>query len=249
MIKKQIPNIITSFNLLCGSLSIYFLYNSPSLVLPSILILLGGVFDLFDGMVARMLGVGSEMGKQLDSLADMISFGLAPSLIAISIIAPGNLYENPSIGFPFLFIPLLMAIMSGFRLAKFNIDDRQTTEFLGVPTPANAMIWAGIPIIHYLETSSLSLWGFGGFLPTMIHSFLINPKTIIVLSIILSILLIVELPLLSLKFRNMSWKENKSRYVFIIISLFLIFALNFYAIPLMVLVYIILSLIVNTNRK
>jgi CDP-diacylglycerol---serine O-phosphatidyltransferase len=251
MIKKQIPNTITLLNLLCGILSIYTLYTTESLILPSVFILFGALFDFCDGLTARLLKVYSNVGKELDSLADVVTFGVAPSLIAVDLLQ--EFYSSNSLlaNYSFVvFIPLFMALMSAYRLAKFNIDERQTSGFIGVPTPANALIWLSLPIIYFLESTNTHLWG----IPcqefyTTLTAFLLNPLTILFGSILMSFLLVSELPLFALKFKNLKWKDNKEKFIFLIIALLLIFAFNFYAIPFVIIIYIIESLIINTIKK
>lgn len=250
MIKKHIPNTITLLNLLSGILAIITLYSSESLIVPSILILVGAIFDFFDGMFARLLKVSSNIGKELDSLADVVTFGVAPSLITVETLRY-SIQFSPLSEFSFLiYIPLLMALMSAYRLAKFNIDERQSDRFIGVPTPANALIWLTIPVTFYLEGQNICLWGINnGELYNALSRVFINPINIIFGSVLMSFLLVSELPLIALKFKNFKWKDNKERFIFIIISLLLIFAFNFYAIPFVIIFYIIISLIFNTLKK
>src|SRR5574344_2810294 len=161
MIRKHIPNSITLLNLLCGILSIYTLYKTESLILPSLFIIIGALLDFCDGLSARLLKVSSNIGKELDSLADVVTFGVAPSMIATNLL----LIQSPN--YPFLqifhriicYIPLVIAVMSCYRLAKFNIDTRQTSSFIGLPTPANALVWISIPVISYCAFNDTYLWG------------------------------------------------------------------------------------------
>ncbi|HHT03275.1 MAG TPA: CDP-diacylglycerol--serine O-phosphatidyltransferase [Bacteroidales bacterium] len=251
MIRKQIPNTITLLNLLCGIMAIYTLYTTESLIIPSVLVILGAVFDFMDGMAARALKAYSELGKELDSLADAVTFGVAPSLITVDLLQEFAIL-NPFLSkYPFLvFIPLFMALMSAYRLAKFNIDSRQTMGFIGVPTPANALIWISLPIIYYLETNSIHLWGIGSqAFYTNLTAVLLSPIVILFGSILMSFLLVAELNLFALKFKNFRWKDNKEKFVFLITALLLIFAFNLYSIPLIIIVYIIESLIINKIKK
>ena len=139
--KKIIPHVITSANLLCGCLAITQIAES-NLLIASLLVLLGAFFDFFDGLAARVLKVGSELGAQLDSLADMITFGLVPAYLAFEWL---NQLDYSILNYS----AFLIAIFSAVRLAKFNIDDRQSTSFIGVPTPANALFWISIPLIFW----------------------------------------------------------------------------------------------------
>lgn len=242
MIRKQIPNGVTLCNLLCGILSIYTLYNyEEDILLAPLFILLGVVFDFFDGLVARLLKVSSAIGKELDSLADIVSFGIAPSLIVVSILQSQS--QNSGI---ITFLPLIMALMSAYRLAKFNLDERQIENFIGLPTPANALLWISLPIINYTENNNITLWGLNmELLYSNISSILSNPMFLIIGSLVTSFLLVSEIPMFSLKFKNLKWENNKVRFVFLAISLILILLINIFAVPFIVFLYIIISLTIN----
>lgn len=247
MIKKQIPNCITLANLLCGVLSVYCIYHDAvkvPFVTASLLIILGAIFDFFDGFVARLLRVSSSIGKELDSLADLITFGLAPSLLAVEIVK--NTSDTPYIHL----IPLCMVLMSAYRLAKFNTDERQTSSFIGLPTPANALLWLSIPLLQYLAVEKIHLWGL--YNEQMYLSFvnvLTNPYFICIGSVFMAILLVSEVPMFSLKFKNFTWKENKIKFSFLLLSIALLFVFNCFAIPLIVLAYILVSIITNLIKK
>lgn len=246
--KKQIPNIITLLNFLCGVLSIVALLLWKEPVWASCFIICGAVFDFFDGMTARALKVSGAIGKELDSLADVVSFGVAPSLIAVNLLLENqNNYEFLRLGNGCLcYLPLFMAIMSCYRLAKFNIDTRQTLSFIGLPTPANALIWLIIPLINYLQANTITLWGIGSLSFNFhLYNIMNNPYFIIILSIVLGVLLVSEVPLFALKFKNLSWQDNKIKFIFISLSLLFVVLFNFYAIPFIILFYILLSLINN----
>jgi len=184
------------------------------------MIIIGAIFDFFDGFAARILNAKSELGKQLDSLADMSTFGILPALILFKI-ASGLTSEW------YVYLTLLVAPAAGLRLAKFNIDERQTNYFLGLPTPANAILICSIP-----------------FIITESHvQNMINPISLVVLSFILSILMNIPLPLLSFKFSHYRWKGNKYRYILILLFLVLMYYLSFLSIPLIFLAYIIFSIL------
>lgn len=250
--KKQIPNTITLMNFLCGVLSIVALLLWKQPLLASVFIICGALFDFCDGLTARALKVSGAIGKELDSLADVVSFGVAPSLIATSL-----LLENKS-NYEFLnylggfvcYIPLFMAIMSCYRLAKFNIDERQSLSFIGLPTPANAIVWLSIPIINHLHTNNIHLWGINS---DELHSFLFstmnNPYFILIISIILAILLVSELPLFSLKFKKLTWQGNEIKFIFLICAFFMLVLLGLYSMPLIIILYILLSIIENIVKK
>jgi CDP-diacylglycerol--serine O-phosphatidyltransferase len=247
MIKRQIPNLITLCNLLCGVLAILFFDNGT--ITASLFILAGAGCDFLDGMVARLLKVEGKIGKELDSLADVVTFGVAPSLIALWLLIQETGCLEGMMVLLALF-PLSMALMSAYRLAKFNIDVRQTSSFLGVPTPLNALLWLSIPIIQQLALTKQHLWGWysEGFY-RFLSDFLTSPYFIIIGSIAMSVLLIVELPMIALKFKNLKWQDNKTRFIFIALSLALLFVMNFFAIPFIVIAYIITSLISNITKK
>ncbi len=242
--KKHIPNLITSLNLLCGCLAILFVV-SGDLVIASFLVIVGMFFDFFDGLAARLLNVQSEIGVQLDSLADMVSFGVVPGLVMFQLlnksIAPQVLttgFENSETingleqGMSIIpFIGMLIIIASAFRLAKFNIDSRQTTSFIGLPTPANTLLIISLPLIFQYQYSPF------------IESIIFNQWFLIALTICSAILLNAEIPLFALKFKTWDFKSNKLRYLFLAISLITIVILKFMAIPFIIILYIVLSLI------
>ena len=199
-IVKHIPNTITSSNLLCGALGVIYSFNGH-LDWAFYLMIAAAVADFFDGFSARLLGAYSPMGKELDSLADMVSFGLLPSVMLYVYLS-----DIASVG-TWAYIPLIIAVFSGLRLAKFNIDERQSENFIGLATPACAMICGSL--ICFLvtvgsETAIASLANGKYFLPTM--------------SVILAFLLVSEVPMFSMKFKNLSWKSNKRRYTFLAVS-------------------------------
>lgn len=252
MIKKHIPNTITLSNLLCGALSIYFLYVSDSVLLPSIFILLGAIFDFFDGLSARLLKVTSAIGKELDSLADVVTFGLAPSLITVEVLKYSLIAEGYSLFVTNILclIPLFMALMSAYRLANFNVDERQSVNFIGLPTPANALLWLSLPVLDYLSDKKIHLWGiYQESLYAQLVDVLLNPWFIIIFSIIMGVMLVAPIEMFSFKFKNLSWQDNKIRFAFLVISILLIFVFNCFAIPFIVLMYIIISLISNFIKK
>jgi CDP-diacylglycerol--serine O-phosphatidyltransferase len=240
--KSQIPNVITSANLLAGCLSIVFTFQDR-LILASIFIFIAGVLDFFDGMAARLLHAYSEIGKMLDSLADVVSFGVAPSVILFNLlnisIHPGNpSFNYGSDNWMEFIIPclaFLIAIFSALRLAKFNIDERQTSIFIGLPTPANAFLIASLPFI--LKDN------------TVAQGILLKIYILIPMIFVLSFLLISEIPMISLKFKNLSFNDNKSRFILIFSSVVLIVFLKFSAVPLIFFLYLLISLIDNPLKQ
>jgi CDP-diacylglycerol--serine O-phosphatidyltransferase len=233
--KKHIPNFITCLNLFCGCLALYFAFRNE-LLYTSYLVGLAAVFDFLDGMIARVLKAYSEIGKQLDSLADMVSFGVVPGAIVFMLLSRAN---ASAFGLPESILPFfgfLITIFSALRLAKFNIDTRQTTSFIGLPTPACTMVVASLPLI--LENGSL-----------LQYEIILNPYVLLVLTVLLSYLLIAELPLFALKFTNLTWQDNAVRFIFLGISVILLALLKFAAIPLIIVLYILLSIVKKTSHS
>lgn len=230
--KKHIPNAITCCNLISGCIATVFaLANEPQVAL--LWIIMGAVFDFFDGMSARLLGVSSPIGKELDSLADDVTFGVAPATMVFTEL---GVMDYPATLEPlrdFLpFFAYLMAAFSALRLAKFNLDTRQATSFIGLPTPANALFWGSLIVgaSNIIESS-----------PYMLYAVL----AMIVLS---SWVMVAELPLFALKFKHWGWKGNEVKYVFLItcIPLLAIFRLSAFAI--IIAWYVALSVYVNMTK-
>lgn len=221
--KKHIPNFITSLNLFSGCVAVFLAFNG-NYQGAFIAILIAAVFDFLDGFAARMLKAYSPMGKELDSLADVISFGMAPGAIVFSLLNETGINE----WLPYL--AFLIPVFSGLRLARFNIDERQTSSFIGLPTPANAIFWAGLA------------FSFSDFLVT-------NLWILVVFTLLFSYLLVAEIPMFSLKFKNLAWKDNQIQFLFLIgcAIILAIFQLNAFA--LLVGWYILLSVIVAIFRK
>ena len=236
-IRSNIANYITSLNLVCGSVTIYYLYQGDFMT-AVYLILAAAVFDFADGFVARLLHVKSDIGVQLDSLADMVSFGLAPGVAMFQLLTLSlhvwklNLPEYTP------FLAFIIPVFSAWRLAKFNIDTRQTDHFIGLPTPANALvIFSFLPMVSRKLESPL--FPFNDYL----FFFLTHPAFLIPVTLILSYLLVSEMPLIAMKFKSFKWSDNRIRYIFIIASLALISLFYFVAIPFIIILYIVLSLI------
>ncbi len=262
-IKKHIPNAITCCNLLCGCLAIVNIFEGH-LIWASYLVVLAAVFDFFDGFTARLLKVSSPIGKDLDSLADMVTFGLVPGIMMfflfnyMSFSRPvGILYTADYTSYIAFVIPLFSAI----RLAKFNNDPRQTSSFIGLPTPANAIFFCSIPFIlkHMIEHQSSesvnenSSWPYYhvDLFQTSAPYLLFNQYKLvwIAITILFSFLLVAEIPLLAIKFKHFKWKDNEIRYLFLILSLLLLIILQLIAIPLIIILYILISVVSNTLFK
>lgn len=244
--KRQIPNIITLSNLICGTLATWQALQG-NLVYAALFIFMGAIFDFFDGMVARLLKVQSAMGKELDSLSDVVTFGVAPGFIVFELLDRTIPIDT---GFGWLkFLALLMPALSSYRLAKFNLDERQTSSFIGLPTPANAMVWAAYGII-ISAGGTAQLVPFAFFDEAVVVALMSNYVLILVLSILLSVSLVLEVPLFALKFKNFSWTDNKLRYSFLIVDALLLVLLGVYAVPIIILLYVLLSIVANnTNSK
>ena len=256
-IKKHIPNAITSGNLLCGCLALVKAFEGD-LVWASYLVGIALILDFFDGFSARLLNVSSAIGKDLDSLADMVTFGVVPGVIMFKVIEttrvlsmtvggdiPGiaSVANENAIFWPAYF-SFIIPIFSAIRLAKFNNDVRQSDSFIGLPTPANAIFICSLPLIFSIDHTFLSKeynLGFTGVI--------LNPYFLCALSLVLSILLIAELPLIALKFKNFGWADNKIRFVFLGLSVVLLIAFQFIGIPLVIILYILLSIVNNMFLK
>lgn len=239
-LKKHIPNIITLSNLFSGIIAVFFAVFGE-LELAGLFVVIGIGFDFFDGFAARLLNVQGELGKQLDSLADMVTSGVVPGIILFQLIlrATSNspietIFQMET--FEFLpFLGLLVALASAYRLANFNIDTRQTSSFIGLPTPANTLLIISLPwILSYSDVAIFT-------------ELLQNVYVLLGITVLCSYLLNAEIPLFALKFKNYSWKENHYKFIFLGISVALILSLQFVAIPLVILLYVLIS--VWNNRK
>jgi len=235
LIKNHIPNFITTLNLISGCISVVFAFQG-NLMLASWFIGIAAIFDFLDGMAARVLHAKSAIGVQLDSLADMVSFGVAPGVIVYQLMLLS--YNMPFAYFmeinPVALIAFLIPVFSALRLAKFNIDERQTEAFIGLPTPADAMFFASLPLVIYqAHNAGLEL----------ILNFVHNFWFLLASTLVFSGLMVSELPLMSLKFRNLSFNDNKQRYLLVSMAIILFLLLKSIAIPLIVLVYIVISVV------
>lgn len=224
-IKAHIPNLLTLLNLLFGVVGIIWVLNG-NILSGAYFVLIAAVFDFLDGFVARLLKVQSAIGKELDSLADVVSFGVLPGLI-LFMMTKNEVHPESLLPYLTLIVPML----SAYRLAKFNLDTRQSDRFIGLPTPANALFLSTLP---YLALT----W------PTL-GSWLSSPVLVIILAWIFAILLISELPLIALKFKSLSFPKNRFRYILIILSISIFAWLQLAGIPLVILAYIGLSVIEN----
>jgi len=236
--KKHIPNIFTCLNLFFGCIAVVMIFRNR-LETASFLVIGAIIFDFFDGMTARMLKAHSPIGKELDSLADVISFGLVPGAILYSLFKESNpslIFANENFLRLFQFFPFIVTVFSALRLAKFNVDVRQTESFIGLPTPANTMLIISFPLI--LNHDQFHLTGL-----------ILNPYFLVIISVVQSYLLVAEIPMMALKFKSFTWKNNKYQYILIssFIILFLVF--NYVAIPLIIFLYLLLSIFNNMNES
>lgn len=235
-LKRNIPNFLTCMNLVCGCLAIHSLY-SGALVQATWLVLIAAAFDFSDGFAARLLHVKSEIGKQLDSLADVISFGLVPGVAMFLLLQNGIVKWQMDLPKYTPFLAFMIPVFSAIRLAKFNIDEKQTVSFRGLPTPANGiLIMSLLPLVSKRYLSPL--FPFNDYLFFFIH----HPAVLITGIFVLSFLLVSNIPLFAMKFTGFGWKGNQVRYIFIIIAVVLIALFYFVAVPFVILLYIVLSL-------
>lgn len=224
--KKNIPNAITCCNLISGCIASTLAF-AGNMEMAFLFIIIGALFDFCDGLSARLLHVGSPIGKELDSLADCVTFGVAPSVMAFGLMQ--QLTDNEYLPY----VAYIMAAFSALRLAKFNLDERQTTSFIGMPTPANALFWASFIV------------GFGAWITQLPAAAVI----MICLLVIMSLLLVSEIPMFSLKFKHYGWKGNEIRYIFLAVCAVLIAVFQLKALAIIVVWYIILSVISDLGKK
>ncbi len=244
--KKHIPNMITCCNLISGCIATYWAFLGDY-QMALLFIIIGAVFDFFDGMTARLLHVSSPIGKELDSLADCITFGFAPSAIIFSFLTPhlsplashlSLLTSHFSLLTPHLssvipYLAFIMAAFSALRLAKFNLDERQAMGFIGLPTPANALFWGSLIV------------GAGDWLKTFDYF-----TPLILVGVAVSCyLLIAEIPMFALKFKHWGWKGNEVKYVFLITCIPLIAFLGLSGLAAIIAWYILLSVITMKKVK
>ena len=229
-ITRHIPNALTCMNLFSGCIACVMAFHA-NFEMAMLFIVIGAVFDFFDGLAARLLHAYSNIGKDLDSLADDVSFGVAPALIVFSLFKQIDYPDYLSFLANWLpYAAFLIAVFSALRLAKFNNDTRQTTSFIGLPVPANALFWASLiagckPIASY------------------------HPLLTLALVCLFSWLLVSEIPMFSLKFKNLSWKDNKIAFIFVIISAILLITLKIAGFAAVIVWYILLSILTQKSNK
>lgn len=218
--KKHIPNALTCANLFSGCIGVVFAFKGD-LNIAAYAVLISGICDFFDGFAARLLHVKSPIGKELDSLADMVSFGFLPGVVMFQLLTQSD-FSSPYL--PYL--GFMMTIFSALRLAKFNIDTRQTEDFIGLNTPMNTLFIVSLPFIRKDY-------------PALIGSSVL----LIAITVIMSFLLTSEIRIFSLKFSSFKWEPNKIKFIFLILSAILIAFLQFAAVPFVLVLYIALSLL------
>jgi CDP-diacylglycerol--serine O-phosphatidyltransferase len=223
-------------------MAIYLSFQSD-LILASVFILCGLFFDFFDGMIARLLKVSGDLGKQLDSLADLITFGVAPSIIVFQLIFFNEtgtyLMQVDSLNFfknSVPFISFMIPIFSALRLAKFNIDINQSSNFVGIPTPANALFFISFPLIIKYHDNSF----FADLLDQTIF--------LVCTTVVMSLFMVSKINLFSFKLKSLNWKKNIQQYTFILISIILLLSLGFVAVPIIILLYPVISLLKKQNE-
>lgn len=249
--KKYIPNTLTLLNLFCGSIAVIFVVNN-NFVAASVFVFLGIFFDFFDGFFARKFNVQGELGVQLDSLADMVTSGVVPGIVMFKLLSSAiDKREFSSMGdawntvlhfegVTYSMIPffgLFITLASAFRLAKFNIDEDQQSYFKGLPTPANTLLIISLPLIMEFQNSDL------------MNAIILNKYVLITLTAVSCYLLNSNIKLFALKFKEWGFKANASRYIFIILSILFLMVFQFAAIPLIILVYVGMSLLDSLTSK
>lgn len=230
-IKKHIPNTITCLNLICGCVSILFICNNH-ILWGAVMIALAAVCDFFDGFAARLLDAKSPIGGELDSLSDVVSFGVAPSFIVawfLSMTGVGWWFHGVNL-FPML--AFILAAFAAVRLAKFNIDTRQSTSFIGLPVPAVGLFIASMPFMLFRLGHDSAL-----------YNFVVNPWFLLVMVAAFSWLMVSEVPFFSFKIKTLRFKENILRYFVVIFAIVALIILKIVALPFILLFYILLSVI------
>lgn len=238
---KNIPNFLTSLNLVFGFIAILLAFQPAWLMYSPYFIFIALVFDFADGFAARGLHAFSEFGKQLDSLSDLVSFGVAPGVLIYQLLQFKLLaeYGGDKTVLALLFIlPALIPVFSALRLAKFNLDERQSTTFIGLPTPGSALLIASLTLVYF---STKDAW---------IKDIILNKYSIIFLVIVDSFLMISEIPMFSFKIKAaLSFKNYIQQIIFILFSIILLITLKLYALPLLICLYVVISIINNLISK
>ncbi|WP_422860442.1 CDP-alcohol phosphatidyltransferase family protein [Flagellimonas sp. S174] len=237
--KQHIPNFITLLNLFSGCIAVVFAVLNK-LELAALFVFLGIFFDFLDGLAARMLKVQSEIGVQLDSLADMVTSGVVPGIVMFQLLNMSHaggwntgFFGNETALLPFFGFVITLA--SAYRLAKFNIDENQVSSFIGLPTPANALLILSLPLILLYHSNDA------------LNAIILNEWFLIVLTLLSAFLLNANIELFALKFKHWGFKGNEVRYLFLIGSLVLLLTLKFLAVPTIIVLYVLMSLLMKTS--
>ena len=240
-IKKHIPNLLTLGNLFSGTLATIFAVEGK-FIESALFVIIGIFFDFLDGFAARLLNVSGELGKQLDSIADMVTSGVVPGIIMFFLIRDKQIgvedFSDEFIIPSYLpYIGLILTLGACYRLAKFNIDTRQTDSFIGLPTPAMSLFVISLPLIQEFSDIEIS------------QNLISNNYFLVTVTLVLTFLMNAEIPLFSLKFKDYSFKNNLIKYLFLLASLLMIVFLQYLSIPLIIVLYVVLSLISNVKKK
>ncbi len=232
-IKKHIPNFLTLLNLLCGCIAIVFISDSQ-FYLAFYFVCLGIFFDFFDGFLARKFGVAGPLGVQLDSLADMVTSGVAPGFVMFKMMENQDSFEDQSY---WTYLGFIITLGACYRLANFNIDTRQSDSFIGLPTPANTLFIMSLPLV--ISAYDDTLW----------IGYLSNHWTLVGITLLSAYVMNAEIPLFSLKIKNFTFAKYKLQIGFLLVSVIMIITLKFLAIPLIIIAYVLLSVLNNILTK
>ena len=232
-LKRNFPNALTCGNLLCGCVATVFALRGDYGVAMTAVVA-GAVFDFFDGFAARLFGVSSPLGKELDSLADDVTFGVAPAAIVFSLLSNATMpFGGNTFRMLIPYVAFLMAAFSALRLAKFNLDTRQSHSFIGMPTPANTLFWSALAVGYGEE---LSTWPYA--VPALVAGIILS-----------CYLMIAEIPMFALKFTSFGWSANRLRYSFLLVSIALLAILGLPGFSAVVVLYVLLSVLVSRRHK
>ena len=236
--KRHLPNLLTCCNLFSGCIAAIMVFRNH-LDFAAYFVFIAAFFDLLDGIVARKVLSNPAFGKELDSLADVISFGFVPGAVLFKLLQHSNMdfyFHSELFIRIFQFSPFIITVFAALRLAKFNIDTRQSNSFIGLPTPANTLFIVSLPLILIQQSGQFD-------------SIILNPYFIILVILIFSFLMVSEIPLFSLKFKTFGFKENMFQYILIAFALILFPMFLFAAVPVLIILYILLSVIQNNTKS
>ncbi|WP_296637081.1 CDP-alcohol phosphatidyltransferase family protein [Polaribacter sp.] len=237
-LKKQIPNLVTLGNLFCGVLATIYA-ASDDFEATAVCVVIGIGLDFFDGFIARLLKVTGELGKQLDSLADMVTSGVVPGIVMFKLLNSNLVVISDNNNFLLngSLLGLILTLGACYRLAKFNLDTRQTNSFIGLPTPAMCLFVISLPLIQ----TNTNI--------TFVQILLLNPYFLVFIILLLTFLMNAEISLFSLKFKEYSLSHNYGKYLFLLASILMILFLNYISIPLIIILYVIVSITLNHKKS